>query len=330
MLLGLLCVEGRSSFASEDPSSSLELGRFGLYFTAYFQPDDSNSRSALFLYSPTVRLDDRLSLITDLGATYLNTPDSKFFALFFSERFDFRFTKSFSADLNAGIQHWTKEAGISPMAGVGFAYHVEKSVFPLVDTFRIAGERVWEKDYSTWQILAGVEIHFGDCGKEVKAQPIRSTLPLDSAPLPPPPDFTVTLTAENLSFARGKSTLSPAGKNYVESVAKAFAQYDSVWSQISITGHTDNSGPAEINTKLSLDRANAVASLFVKQGIDSARLKIRGAGPDEPLAGNDTPSGRSRNRRVELGVVADPKTSGELSAKIDEINKAQQPGAISQ
>lgn len=323
MLVALLCGVGRRCLASENSDFSLHLVRFGLYFTSYYQPEDSYSRSAMLLYSPSLRFDDKISLITDLGATYLHTPDSQFWALFFSERFDYRFTKSLSADLNAGVQHWTKEAGISPMAGLGFSYHLDSSVIPFIDSVRVAGERVWEKDYKTWQFLIGVEIDLDGQRKEPAPKPSESPFPLQPSPVP---EFKVTLTAENLSFASGKSILSPAGKDYVESVAKVFVQHNSVWTEISITGHTDNAGSPQKNIKLSMDRANAVAFLFKQQGIDPAKLKVTGVGPSHPIAPNDTDEGKRKNRRVELGVVADPRGTKELSQEIDEINKARQSG----
>jgi OOP family OmpA-OmpF porin len=67
-----------------------------------------------------------------------------------------------------------------------------------------------------------------------------------------------------------------------------------------IRGHTDSTGPRDFNMALSLRRANAVRDYFISQGIAASRLRVTGAGPDEPVAPNDTSEGRRLNRRVEL------------------------------
>ena len=69
---------------------------------------------------------------------------------------------------------------------------------------------------------------------------------------------------------------------------------------ITIVGHTDSRGTEEGNEQLSLDRAEAVKAIFVERGIDPARLTTRGAGASEPIASNDTATGRSENRRIQF------------------------------
>lgn len=71
-------------------------------------------------------------------------------------------------------------------------------------------------------------------------------------------------------------------------------------SRITITGHTDASGPEAWNRELSLARADAVADYLVTGGIARSRLLTRGAGSSMPLATNATRYGRSLNRRIEI------------------------------
>lgn len=73
---------------------------------------------------------------------------------------------------------------------------------------------------------------------------------------------------------------------------------------ITITGHTDASGNALENEKLSLRRAQAVADYMANVGIDRVRLHVRGAGSSAPVADNKTRYGRSLNRRIEIGFKA--------------------------
>jgi OOP family OmpA-OmpF porin len=72
---------------------------------------------------------------------------------------------------------------------------------------------------------------------------------------------------------------------------------------VEIDGHTDSTGPADYNMKLSERRANAVMEYFVSKGVAAEQLTIKGFGLTKPAAGNDTEEGRAKNRRVELTPV---------------------------
>jgi outer membrane protein OmpA-like peptidoglycan-associated protein len=67
-----------------------------------------------------------------------------------------------------------------------------------------------------------------------------------------------------------------------------------------IIGHTDDSGPAAFNEKLSLDRASTVKSWLVAKGIDASRLTIKGASSTSPIVPNSQESTRAVNRRTEI------------------------------
>jgi outer membrane protein OmpA-like peptidoglycan-associated protein len=69
---------------------------------------------------------------------------------------------------------------------------------------------------------------------------------------------------------------------------------------VEVQGHTDNVGGDDANLKLSQARADAVKSWFVAHGIPAARLTAKGYGRGQPIADNDTPEGRAKNRRVVL------------------------------
>ncbi len=73
--------------------------------------------------------------------------------------------------------------------------------------------------------------------------------------------------------------------------------------QIEIVGHTDSTGSAALNERLSWGRARAVATYLVGRGIMPDRLRVRGAGSSEPIASNSTPEGRAQNRRVEIRIM---------------------------
>jgi outer membrane protein OmpA-like peptidoglycan-associated protein/outer membrane protein assembly factor BamD (BamD/ComL family)/Tol biopolymer transport system component len=73
--------------------------------------------------------------------------------------------------------------------------------------------------------------------------------------------------------------------------------------KIEIAGHTDNTGTADYNKKLSQNRANAVKEYLAKKGIGNDRLVSNGYGPDKPIAENNTDAGKAKNRRVEFKVI---------------------------
>ncbi len=77
-------------------------------------------------------------------------------------------------------------------------------------------------------------------------------------------------------------------------------------SIVTITGHTDSSGPETSNLLLSLERARAVADYLASSGIARERLATVGAGSSQPLVSNASRYGRSLNRRIEIDFEQDP------------------------
>lgn len=71
---------------------------------------------------------------------------------------------------------------------------------------------------------------------------------------------------------------------------------------LDVSGHTDNIGDDAYNQNLSERRANAVVKYLTDKGISAARLKAAGFGETQPVAENETPEGRAKNRRVDFKV----------------------------
>jgi OOP family OmpA-OmpF porin len=101
-----------------------------------------------------------------------------------------------------------------------------------------------------------------------------------------------------INFDTGKSSIKPESKVIIEQIVQMLKANPEV--KISVEGHTDNVGNPKSNKKLSDDRAKAVVTAIVAQGIDAKRLSSVGHGQDKPIADNKTEEGRAKNRRVEL------------------------------
>lgn len=105
----------------------------------------------------------------------------------------------------------------------------------------------------------------------------------------------------NIFFETGKAVLTPA--SFAELDKLTGIMNDNATMKIEISGHTDNTGSETVNLRLSLERANAVASYLFSKGIDRIRIETRGIGPAQPIESNETAAGRAANRRVEFKIL---------------------------
>lgn len=105
----------------------------------------------------------------------------------------------------------------------------------------------------------------------------------------------------NITFKTNSAELDPSFYKVLNSVDLIVKKYDK--TVVEVAGHTDNTGSAEYNQKLSERRANAVAQYLEDQGLASNRVVTVGAGETKPVADNSTPDGRAANRRVELTLT---------------------------
>ena len=116
-----------------------------------------------------------------------------------------------------------------------------------------------------------------------------------------PVDKTTWFNFGRLLFDTGKATLKPNSVEEVKNIAEILKAFPAV--HIKIGGYTDNTGGAEINKKLSQERADMVMAELVKLGITKSRLEAEGYGPEHPEASNDTEEGRAQNRRIAVRVT---------------------------
>ena len=103
-------------------------------------------------------------------------------------------------------------------------------------------------------------------------------------------------------FATNKSNLSAEAKSNLKKFADEMKDLSD--TDITIYGHTDNTGSADVNERLSLQRANAVSAELQADGIAKSRITTEGKSFTMPVADNSTAEGRAQNRRVEVFISA--------------------------
>ena len=120
------------------------------------------------------------------------------------------------------------------------------------------------------------------------------------------PDNTLQLTLEDdAAFGSDSATPTASFVSLLGRISVVLQQHPGL--MVRIVGHTDSNGREGYNMQLSRARAKAVRVALIDQGgIDPVRLSADGRGEAEPVADNDTPEGRARNRRVELFLTPLP------------------------
>jgi len=108
------------------------------------------------------------------------------------------------------------------------------------------------------------------------------------------------IALRNIFFDTGKSTLRPESNAELDRLVKLLKDVPSL--EIEISGHTDNTGSASLNEKLSQSRADAVVTYLKSKGIPANRLTSEGYGSRQPIATNNTVDGRQQNRRTEFEI----------------------------
>lgn len=193
----------------------------------------------------------------------------------------------------------------------------------------VRGRLEVDDDYIDGQVFAGIHYVFG---RKFPAAP-RPRQPLDVARLSTPPADTDgdgvedardrcpntpegalvdeagcarELTREikqtlYVEFEHDRTEVRPAYYPEIGKLARVLKQYPT--ARILLEGHTDSTGPASYNQRLSKSRADAVMKVLVSQfNISAERIRTSGMGESQPIASNDTAEGRARNRRVEAIV----------------------------
>ena len=107
-----------------------------------------------------------------------------------------------------------------------------------------------------------------------------------------------TISFYNIGFELNSEKVTASTRPVLDRIAVSLREQTDF--QVDISGHTDSQGSAEYNEALSHKRAQSVMQYLVSQGVDASRLSASGHGELDPVASNETASGRAMNRRVEF------------------------------
>lgn len=115
-------------------------------------------------------------------------------------------------------------------------------------------------------------------------------------------DVGATMVLDNIFFETNKATIKTESAAELARLAALLVENPTI--KLEISGHTDNVGSYRANQKLSEARAKSVVDYMVSQGVSADRLQYKGYAFNQPIADNNTPEGRAKNRRVEFKVIS--------------------------
>ncbi|MEM9838388.1 MAG: OmpA family protein [Pseudomonadota bacterium] len=113
---------------------------------------------------------------------------------------------------------------------------------------------------------------------------------------------TITLVMPgNVTFDTNQSEIRADFFRTLNSVSTVLEEFNE--TMVLVEGHTDSTGSDAYNDSLSVARAESVGNYLAAQGVSAGRIDARGYGERQPIADNETASGRAQNRRVEIDLV---------------------------
>jgi len=128
--------------------------------------------------------------------------------------------------------------------------------------------------------------------QELKARDLRATRTVDGI---------LVQLKDDLLFDTDSDVIKPEAVDQLAQLGDVLAKYPD--DHIQVVGFTDASGRLAHNEELSQRRAEAVRKVLVERGVSEKQALALGMGPKQPIASNTTPSGRAKNRRVEVRIA---------------------------
>ncbi|MFC5079856.1 Outer membrane protein A precursor [Vibrio thalassae] len=227
------------------------------------------------------------------GASYIQQDNIG--ALTLAPKFSYSFTDDWSVFGKVGAAYTSHVDKTSLMGGVGVEYD-----FATAWSGRLEYQRI-NKATNDWfntgidTVWLGISYSFGKAA--AAAQPPAEAPPVAEV-------LVMTKTFEQVSgqenFAFNVTQLDESNKS--DLIPLIALMQENPESTVTITGYTDNTGPEEVNQRVSEERAESMAAYLESQGIDRSRMTVSGMGESNPVATNSTKEGRAQNRRVEFIV----------------------------
>jgi len=112
----------------------------------------------------------------------------------------------------------------------------------------------------------------------------------------------VNASFDNIEFELGSDKLTSNSFSTLDRIAVVLVRNPG-WAKLNVAGHTDSSGSAKFNQKLSRNRANSVKNYLLDKNVPAASISVTGYGEDKPIASNLTHDGRQKNRREEFQIT---------------------------
>jgi OOP family OmpA-OmpF porin len=203
----------------------------------------------------------------------------------------------------SGITPKLEDSGWRPMASVGLEVSLSKHLIARLEYQYIdnVGNSAMGYTNPTFASL-GLVWNFSAREKPApKLPPVVPAVVQEPEPPKPAPEQRITINEEmgGPLFEFDKSEIrNTAAIDQVVDILKRDEQLE-----VKIIGHTDSRGAADYNQRLSEARAKVVARYLETKGIAANRISVFGMGENQPVADNETDSGRAKNRRVEFVIT---------------------------
>lgn len=155
------------------------------------------------------------------------------------------------------------------------------------------------------------------CGGQI---PFNGAIQVAGTPPPPPKaepsrvevrDNKIEIH-EKIQFDLAKATIKPESFSLLDEIVSVIKANPHI-KKVRIEGHASADGDADFNKRLSADRAKSVREYLIDHGIPADALVSEGYGIERPIASNDTPDGREKNRRVEFNIIEQDVTKKKVA-----------------
>ena len=166
---------------------------------------------------------------------------------------------------------------------------------PSLSNAQGAGDLTDFRGKSSYSVEDLAQALFAEPASPVRTRGVGPAKPLLSSPLPQP------AVALNVLFASNSAALPPASYAEVDKLGMVLSWPQYTDYRIQLAGHTDNQGSERKNQALSERRVQSIKAYLTQHfAIAPERVQVMGYGSTRPIASNDTPEGRAKNRRVEV------------------------------